>query len=455
MEFVDAALKFQVAMSSFAAQRVLGVLPGSNTETVKAAQEKLYRTGEAAKKVFMTNTALFGAFQFADKAQSALASFASDTLSGKVLSPSYLKHVAESSVHLASDAVGALGSSHSRDLLKDQFGNTFDVIGFVNHVSAPKHLAEDGTYPLDEMVKQCYSHGDYPALWYVEGLGERYATAYLNDSLATGKELHGLLTTGKMLAADQKIQTMMHAGIGIIFAKHAVGQLTPWSTDGEIQAAVEVFTTLVNNNSLPGCIGAALESLGLVSRTWHGQLVARISAVLKATNQDLYEFFWHGCGRAMYFSPMYMMPGLSPWDAADSEPTEETARRNARAGVAWAFTIVNSRHPDIAANFLRHKAERIADNDAYTNGVYSTLTMATDMVPGHRFVRAFGTFQPEDAPGLASWNKQIGLGAGMKIDKIHADLSAANKLGEVFRYHEDLPSYAAAQAAQAAVPAAE
>lgn len=97
----------------------------------------------------------------------------------------------------------------------------------------------------------------------------------------------------------------------------------------------------------------------------------------------------------------------------------------------------------------------MADNDAYTNGVYSTLTMATDMVPGHRFVRAFGTFQPEDAPGRENWNKHIGLGAGEKINRIHADLTVANKLGEVFRYHENLPEYAASLAAQAAVPVAE
>ncbi len=443
MEFVDAALKFNVAMGSFAAQRVLGVLPMSNSESVRATQEKLYRTGEAAKKVFMTNTALFGAFQFTDKVQSVLAGLAADTLSGKVLSPSYIKHAAQSAAHLSADAVGALGSGTSRDLLKEQFGNTFDVIGFVNHVSAPKTLSEDGTYPLEEMVKSCYSHGDYPALWLVEGLGERYATAYLNDSLAKGTELKGLLSSGKMMETDQKIQTMMHAGIGIIFAKHAVDALTPWSTDEDIRSAVNVFTTLVTNNSLPGYIGAALESLGLVTRTWHGQLVAKMSSYLKDTNPDLYEFFWHGCGRAMYFSPMYMMPGLSPWDAADSEPTEETARRNARAGVAWAFTIVNSRQPEIAANFLRHKSERIADNDAYTNGVYSTLTMATDMVPGHRYVRAFGHYKPDDAPGREAWVKNIGSDAGGAIETIHATLKAADKLGEVFRYHENLAGYAA------------
>lgn len=442
LDFVSSTLKFQVAMSSFAAERLLGVLPGSDSESVRGLREKFYRTGEDAKKAFMTNTALFGAFQFGDKVQGVMATLASDALSGRALSPEYIMKTASGLRHQSSDAVLALGSGHSRDLLKVQFGNTFDVIGFVNHVSAPSVLSEDGTYPLHEMVKSCYSHGDYPALWLVEGLGERYATAFLSDALAKGKKITGLLTSGKMLEEDPKIQTMMHAGIGIIFAKHAVGHLTPWSSDADTLAAIEDFKTLCNENSAPGYIGAALESLGLVTRTWHGQLVQKIAAAVKGTDSDLYEFFWHGAGRAMYFSPMYMMPGLSPWDAADSEPPDEVARRNARAGVAWAFTIVNSRHPEIALNFLRTKGERIADNDAYTDGVYSTLTMASDMVPGHRYVRAFVRFQPEAGPGRDAWIKNIGADAEERLDTIYSSLKAADKLGEVFRYHENIYEYA-------------
>src|ERR1700712_5479278 len=94
LELANAALKFQVAMSSFGAQRMLGVLPISNAEPVRAAQENFYKAGEAAKKEFNPNSALFGPFQFGDKAQSALASLASDALSLKVLRPSYIKHMA-------------------------------------------------------------------------------------------------------------------------------------------------------------------------------------------------------------------------------------------------------------------------------------------------------------------------------------------------------------------------
>jgi hypothetical protein len=156
------------------------------------------------------------------------------------------------------------------------------------------------------------------------------------------------------------------------------------------------------------------------------------------------EYFWHGAGRAMYFAPMTMIPGLSPWDAADQEPPDETSRRNARAGVAWAFTIVNVRQPGIAANFLRHKANRISGNDAYTNGVYSTLIMAGEMVPGHSYVSEFCQYKPDaDLSSLVdSWERHIGADALERVDRYRQSLKAHHRLGEVFRYH-DLETFVA------------
>ncbi|MEQ1948613.1 MAG: hypothetical protein ABL995_15590 [Bryobacteraceae bacterium] len=440
LELVNAAFKFQVAITSFGAQRLLGMLPMSNSEPLRAVQENLYKAGESAKKDFTTNTAFFGAFQFGDKAQSALASMASDALSLKILNPNYIRQMAAGLAQGSADAAGSMATGEARQLLKEQFGNTFDVIGFVNHVDAPSRLSDDGTYPLEEMIDRCYSHGDYPALWYVEGLGERYAEAYLEKD----PHVRDLLTTGQAAAADPKIQTMMHAGIGISFAKHVIAKLTPWSSDAAFKEAIDEFIKLVKLNSIPGYEGAALESLGLVTRTWYGQLVAKLSTQLRGIDPDAYEFFWHGAGRAMYFSPMYMLPGLSAWDAADNEPPNEIACLNARAGVAWAFTIVNIRQPEIASRFLRSKGDRIAGNDAYTNGVFSTSIMAGDMVPGHQYVSAFGRYLPDsaDQPAVAAWQKHIGTGVEAKVNEYRESLRRHKKLGEVFRYH-NLPHFIA------------
>jgi hypothetical protein len=434
----NAILKFPVAVSCFGAQRLLGMLPLSGWGPTRTAQKTLYEAGEAAKKNFSTNTMLFGAFQFGDKAQSALATFASDAMTLKVLRPSYMMRVMSDLIQGSSDAIDAVATGDARGVLRDQFKNTGDVIGFVNHGDAPTRLSADGTYPLEKMVNQCYARGDYPALWLVEGLGERYADAYLAD----GRRVRSLLTTGKGAALPEKTQLMMHAGIGIAFAKHEVADLTPWSSEADVTEALTAFLDLVRLNSIAGYEGAALESLGLVTRTWYPQLVGMIADRLLALDADAAEYFWHGAGRAMYFSPMYMLPGLSPWDAAEQEPPDDTARLNARAGVAWAFTIVNIRHPAIAAQFLRHKAGRIVGDDAYIDGVYSTLIMAGDMVPGHKYVSEFCQFQPDaDEPALVdSWDRRIGRDLEDRVGQYREALRAHHKLGEVFRFH-DLPQF--------------
>ena len=439
-ETADALLKWQVAVSCFAAQRMLGVLPLSDREPLRSVQELLYETGEAAKKDFRTNTLLFGSFQFSDKAQSAFADLFSDTMRLKVLNPRYMMDVASDLFRGSTEAVTSLGSIDGLGRLREQFQNISDVLGFVNGVDAPEELAADGTYPLQEKLEKFYARGDYPALWLVEGLGERYTRAHLNRN----RDVRDLLTSGNGAPLPEKAQLMMHAGMGIAFAKDAIDELTPWSSETKVQDAVKAFLRLVRQNSMPGYEGAALESLGLVTQTWYAPLVRSVSDQLLALDADATEFFWHGVGRSMYFSPMYMLPGLSPWEAADHEPPDDTARRNARAGVAWAFTIVNVRQPKIAAHFLRDQADRISSDDAYTNGVYSTLIMAGEMVPGHKDVSEFCRFRPDadESKLVSSWNKHIGRDAGDKVDRYRQSLEAHHLLGEVFRYH-DLPQFIA------------
>lgn len=430
----NAIWNFQVAVSYFTAQRLLSMLPMGNWGPLKAAQERCYEAGEKAKKSFRTNTMMFAAFQFADKAQSDFARLARDTMTLKVLTPDYMTRVASLMFQGSTDAFGSVSSGESLSLLREQFQNTGDVIGFVNHPDAPDELSNDGTYPLGEWVDKSYLRGDYPALWLLEGLGERYAHAMMDG----GRDIRDLLTSGEGAEIPDKAQLMMHAGMGIAFAKDIVADLTPWSDKTKVRDALRHFLDLVRENSIPGYEGAAIESLGLVTRTWHGQLVTLISDQLLALDADAAEFFWHGAGRAMYFSPMYMLPGLSPWDAADREPPDDTAQRNARAGVTWAFTIVNIRQPKIAANLLRHKADRVTEEGAFTNGVQSTLVMAGDMVPGHKYVADFCEFQPDaDEKAVAdAWNRHIGRDIGEKTDRYRRMLKAHHKLGEVFRYHD-------------------
>lgn len=437
---LTAALKFPVALSSFGIQRLLAVLPLGDSEAGRKARANLYKSGDSAKREFSNNTLLFGAFQFGDKAQSKLIALASDTLTLKVLRPGYIWNAVSEFVQESTDAFESLATRASRRLLRRQIGNALDVIEFANQVDAPTELSADGSYPIDEWIEMLYARGDYPALWLVEALGERYAQAHMDE----GTPVRGLLSSGKGASLPEKSQLMMHAGMGLAFAKHAITRLTPCSSDAEIDDALRMFLDMVEDNSQESCKGAVFESLGFVVRTLYAQMVELVYDRLVLMDGPASEYFWHGAGRAMYFSPMYMLPGFSPWHAAEQEPPNETARLNARAGVAWAFTIVNIRQPEITASLLSNRLVEVSGNDAFTDGAYSALIMAREMVPGHRFVTGYGRYQPirHDHSAVTRWNQFVGADCEARVDSYRRTLKSHGTLGEVFRYHS-LPAFIA------------
>jgi hypothetical protein len=75
-------------------------------------------------------------------------------------------------------------------------------------------------------------------------------------------------------------------------------------------------------------------------------------------------------------------PGFSPFEAADAEPPDGTARRSAR------------------------------------DGVTSTLTMATEMVPGNTNGTRFCQYQPAASkPALVeSWQRNIGTDCATRVE---------------------------------------
>src|SRR5439155_1205221 len=110
-------------------------------------------------------------------------------------------------------------------------------------------------------------------------------------------------------------------------------------------------------------------------------------------SKDARDFFWHGAGRSMYFSPINFLPGFSPFRMSAQRPPDERARLSARAGAAWAFTVVNKRTPDVMANFLRQRSDEISENDAFSNGILSTLIISSDVVPNDPYVRGYCTYK--------------------------------------------------------------
>src|SRR3990172_1164865 len=64
-------------------------------------------------------------------------------------------------------------------------------------------------------------------------------------------------------------------------------------------------------------------------------------------------------------------------------------RRNAAAGFAWAITLVNMRFPIIMETLLKYHGEEFLKDDAFANGVMSSLIMLYDITPDDSVLAAY------------------------------------------------------------------
>jgi hypothetical protein len=433
LEVAKSTAELAWALGAFGAQQVLRVLP-AGLEAGNSLRTSVYQTTEAAQHEFEQIAPLFFAYQVGNRVERMIANFAADALSLRILSPGYLIDVWSSLAESTEDALKSLGSSEARRLYAQQFRNNFAVVDFVNQSDAPTRLSADGSYPLDKRVRNCYEgehpERDWPALWKVEGVGERFAAAHLHAS----PNPRDLMTGVAGLNQPEKARLMLHSGMGLAFAKDVVRTITPWSSNAEFERALRRFIELCRENSQKGYVGAALQSLGLVTQTWHRQMVEPVSKHLQKIDPLAREFFWRAAGGAMYFSPLNWLPGWSPYFTAETEPADRSAKQNARAGVACPFTIVNLRQPGIMANFLKRKSNEIKDKDAWLNGVLSALIMASESVPGPYYVAKFCEYQPKDSAGRNRWNEYIGSDLMARVDSYRETLKKYHRMDEIFRY---------------------
>jgi hypothetical protein len=241
----------------------------------------------------------------------------------------------------------------------------------------------------------------------VEGIGNYYG----DKALEATPDPVALLTDESTRSLPPWSLTMLHAGIGMSFAKAVLKTLETNSPAEDVRAAIDRFARLCRNSSRQGYAGAALESFGLAARTLYPNLVAAIDREMTAVDPELAGYFWHGVGRAMYFEPMNMLPSVNaPWRAVrrlDQEVPNALARKNALAGICWAITVVNMRQPIVMEAFLRHHGELAEQEDAFRNGLTSSLLMRYDTTRDGTNIAPFIHYQPADADAHAAWKRLL------------------------------------------------
>jgi hypothetical protein len=311
--------------------------------------------------------------------------------------------------------------------------NKLEVFVLVRNLSGVLGLSDRVLPPLSTLVDQAYHLDSFKALWAVEGVGHYYA----DRAWGLHGSPQGLLTGESNLPAKSLL--MLHAGIGLAFADRIVGSLHLQSSANEIRAELQRFHALCERNSIPGYTGAALESLGLVTREFYPDLVHRLAPLLEEIDPELPAYFWHGVGRALYFSRAYFLPVLSSaWEALERESSPGPGRQNSTAGLAWAATLVNMRQPQIMEGILRSFVRRFSLGEAVANGVGSAVAMREDTTPGENFVGDFCGHRPRacECPLPELWQQCIASPCSRALNEDYPALKRENSLERLFYFRD-------------------
>lgn len=447
-DFAKSMFSFSWAMSVFGLQQVTNLVMNQDKATKdfdEVTQAVGGKLGQTPLSVFLLGDSV--------QREALAASF-------RLLSPAALSRnsaAVQDLINQSVETVRYLNPLQDGDLTLQEIRNKITVFRLVLQIPDRLKLPDEPPYPeLTQIIEDAYDMEDYPALWAVEGVGHWYGSTYYDR----GEVPHGILKDDRLNRLPEKSFTMLNAGIGMAIAQHWIKQVNHLSPVADIRHVLGEITTLCRDNATPGFEGAALESLGLITQNGQFYDDARPDEMVQIVGRELqeigdqeaFEYFWHGVGRAHYFLPINFLPGYgSIWHAWEMirEATEhnETAWLNAIAGLAWGATMVNIRHPKIIANVVKHHGNDLAIDDGFANGVASSLMMRADTTPGASFISEYYEYEPDasDADLVENWNSQVRHLSERALTEggYYDELKQHNRLGEIFRYHYSFPDFLA------------
>lgn len=286
-------------------------------------------------------------------------------------------------------------------------------------------------FPLEEYLPRAMERDDYARLFALEGLGRLYGCS----QLFAGVEPKGILEPGVAPAYPDSIRLVLHAGLGLAFGKVTFDQLAPKPTLDEVGAAVTKIFERCRANALDGFLPASLEALGLVVGVFHRQLQEPVLKALHEQEPEALPLFWHGMGRALYFTPSSMAPG-STWKivkkAQQIGRDDPMIRNNLISGLSAALTMVNISSPEVLARMVigPHGAD-LLDEPGFIHGVASSIIMREITTPNADFVRRFCDLDPP----IEYWNELVRQPSRRAID-VYAPalLQNSNRLAEICEF---------------------
>lgn len=330
-----------------------------------------------------------------------------------------------------------LSSPRTAELAWRELSNKIEVFVLVSNMESILGLSQNQFVPLPELVQKAYSTlPPFEALWAVEGMGQYYTNLYW--------QLHGPpkgLLLERNAPVPEKSLLMLHAGMGLYFANYLLGAGSPTlvtgSSPAEFRWVVEQFVKLARDNAREGYLGPVIESLGLVTRDFYSGWVPIMDNALRQVAPELLGYYWHGVGRALYFSRRYFLPVLSTvWTGVDAEAEAASEQESTMAGLAWAVVLVNMRQPEIMEGVLRTYIQDSPLQSGFANGVASSLIMRQDTTPDAPFIASFCRFQNANRQQSDLWEKLVARPCSEALGHYYSVLKQHHALGEVFRYQE-------------------
>ena len=293
-------------------------------------------------------------------------------------------------------------------------------------------------FPLDTYLEKAYDREDFAALFAVEGLGREFG----KSQVILDPNVSGILLEENQPNLPDKSLFMLHAGIGMGFAKHLLDELPSDHGHPELREAINSFVTLCRSNSRPGYQIAALEPLGLVTRTFHGHLTDDVDQILSEDHPDLRGLFWHGAGRAVYFLAKNTMP-CATWDSClqcECESVDEESKKQLFAGHAWAFTMTNMRQPEVLLHsFVGPHASDHPFPELFERGVAAAVVMREDSSPKTDIISQLREFDDIPEESKADWDQLILDPVTQALDELSRTGSAASWMNNAFSYTESAP----------------
>ena len=344
---------------------------------------------------------------------------------------------------LLADSVSGCRPCQGGLLQLREYANKSEVFVLVLGVPKILDLPSHPPFPsLKEIVDRAYSRPPRPIVWLVEGSGKYYTDTFW----AVGQTPRGILSLRNLQGITPKSRLMLNAGLGLSLAVEQGKGVSPASPLDEIRRMIEQFLALVRSNATPGSQGAALESLGLVTRSgiFTGvtdplQMVEVVSPELRQMDAQAWDYFWHGAGRSLYFDPVNFVPcHTSIWQAIEMlvrESPEGIARLSSTAGYAWAVTLVNLPQPAIMGAFLERYADRLPNPEAFSYGVMTSIMMRFDTTPDDPSILPFCEYRPE-CGDPAVWERFVSRPCRTGLKEFYPVLKRHNQLGQIFRFQD-------------------